>query len=45
LVQQLILSLTFVYTRKSLPAAIAAHMVMNVIVAWHIGFRTIILHL
>ena len=39
LTQQSILCLIFVYTRKSLPAVIAAHLIMNVIAAWHIGLR------
>ncbi len=41
LAQQITLSLIFVYTRRSLPAVIAAHFVMNVIAAWHIGLRTV----
>jgi membrane protease YdiL (CAAX protease family) len=44
LAQQVILSLIFVYTRRSLPSAIAAHTVMNVIAAYHIGLHTIIPH-
>lgn len=44
LVQQRILSPIFVYTRKSLPSAIAAHTVMDVIAAWDIGLRTVIPH-
>jgi hypothetical protein len=39
LAQQSILCLIFVYTRKSLPAVIAAHFAMNVIATWHIGLR------
>jgi membrane protease YdiL (CAAX protease family) len=44
LVQQTILSLIFVYTRKSLPATIAAHTVMNVIAVSQVGLRTLIPH-
>jgi hypothetical protein len=39
LTQQSILCLIFVCTRKSLPAVIAAHLIMNVIAIWHIGLR------
>ena len=39
LVQQSVLCLIFVYTRRSLPSVIAAHFTMNVIAVWHIGWR------
>jgi membrane protease YdiL (CAAX protease family) len=42
--QQLILSLIFVYTRRSLSSCVVAHTAMNIIAAWNISFQTIHLH-
>jgi membrane protease YdiL (CAAX protease family) len=42
--QQLILSLIFVYTRRSLSSCIVAHTAMNIIAAWNISFQTVHLH-
>jgi membrane protease YdiL (CAAX protease family) len=41
LAQQTILCLISVYTRRSLPSAIGAHLVMNLIAVWHIGWHTV----
>lgn len=40
-VQQLLLCILFLWSRRSLPTNIAAHFVMNVIAVWHISLHTI----